>query len=434
MPPVNSATRGAALPARGSRDTAFVTMPPSRSRSTTPFSSCPKPAVPAARRMGFWNRLPNSSRERAWPGTRARRPAPWERAAGAADQVRRHRRGREHRVWPGRGRPRREGSVPSPRQRRRASLPAERYAGACFAPDHRQVRAVEIAALEKHSPGVSPFGVELLRGEHGFRRIGRIGPLVQDAEEDSVRQPRGLERVARRLAQQEETKIALRRPCRNGVGRGHHSQGCRLKLADFLRELSGASGPTPCSALNYRGQAPEADPLARRSSRTSCRLARPAASPAPPTLTASRKRARARAVSVPAETKSVVQEPPRLFLVRSLQTAQTIHQASTRSNGSWRPSVTTSESHGCVVSPLAMSESASAIACGSRPAPASDRRSSGSALGSGEPSRRVTASSYLPSARSGSSPLETVLRAFVPGSCSRRPAQRRHRLLRCCPA
>jgi hypothetical protein len=53
IPPGNSATRGAGLPPRGSRDTALVMRPPTRSRSRTPSSSIPKPAVPAARRMGF---------------------------------------------------------------------------------------------------------------------------------------------------------------------------------------------------------------------------------------------------------------------------------------------------------------------------------------------------------------------------------------------
>ena len=65
MPPRNSATRGARFPSRGSRETALVTRPPSRSRSRTPASSCPKPAVPAARRKGFWNWRPKTLRERS---------------------------------------------------------------------------------------------------------------------------------------------------------------------------------------------------------------------------------------------------------------------------------------------------------------------------------------------------------------------------------
>ena len=53
MPPGNSPTRGAGFPDLGSSETALVTNPPRRSRSSTPSSSLPKPAVPAARRRGF---------------------------------------------------------------------------------------------------------------------------------------------------------------------------------------------------------------------------------------------------------------------------------------------------------------------------------------------------------------------------------------------
>ncbi len=41
IPPANSPTRGGGLPARGSRETALTTMPPSRSSSMTPASSVP---------------------------------------------------------------------------------------------------------------------------------------------------------------------------------------------------------------------------------------------------------------------------------------------------------------------------------------------------------------------------------------------------------
>src|SRR2546422_2132941 len=64
MPPGNSATRGAAWPRRGSGVTALVTMPPSASRSITSRTSQPKPAVPEARRTGFWKVTPNSSEAR----------------------------------------------------------------------------------------------------------------------------------------------------------------------------------------------------------------------------------------------------------------------------------------------------------------------------------------------------------------------------------
>ena len=69
MPPRNSATRGGRFPARGASDTALVTRPPRRSRSMTPSSSRPKPAVPAARRIGFWNRRPKTVRERSEAAT-----------------------------------------------------------------------------------------------------------------------------------------------------------------------------------------------------------------------------------------------------------------------------------------------------------------------------------------------------------------------------
>src|SRR5439155_35455 len=58
MPPRNSATRGAGWPRRGSGVTALVTTPPSASRSITPATSRPNPAVPAARSTGFWKVVP----------------------------------------------------------------------------------------------------------------------------------------------------------------------------------------------------------------------------------------------------------------------------------------------------------------------------------------------------------------------------------------
>src|SRR6266481_4888365 len=60
IPPVNSATRGAACPRRASGVTALVTIPPRASRSMTRDTSRPNPAVPEARRTGFWNETPNS--------------------------------------------------------------------------------------------------------------------------------------------------------------------------------------------------------------------------------------------------------------------------------------------------------------------------------------------------------------------------------------
>src|SRR5438105_10171953 len=60
IPPANSATRGAGCPRRASGVTALVTIPPRASRSITPDTSCPKPAVPEARRTGFWKETPNS--------------------------------------------------------------------------------------------------------------------------------------------------------------------------------------------------------------------------------------------------------------------------------------------------------------------------------------------------------------------------------------
>ena len=86
IPPGNSAARGAGFPDRGWRETDLVIRPPRRSRSTTPASSLPKPAVPAARRMGFWKCWPNSSRERSGRPTRVRRPAwlGWAALSGPA--------------------------------------------------------------------------------------------------------------------------------------------------------------------------------------------------------------------------------------------------------------------------------------------------------------------------------------------------------------
>src|SRR6266545_243842 len=60
MPPRNSATRGAGWPRRASGVTAFVTIPPKASRSMTPATSRPKPAVPAASKTGFWKVTPSS--------------------------------------------------------------------------------------------------------------------------------------------------------------------------------------------------------------------------------------------------------------------------------------------------------------------------------------------------------------------------------------
>ena len=80
MPPRNSATLGGRLPARGWRETAFVTSPPRRSRSRTPSSSRPNPAVPAARSTGFWKRRPKTVRERPGSALTARA------RAGAAER------------------------------------------------------------------------------------------------------------------------------------------------------------------------------------------------------------------------------------------------------------------------------------------------------------------------------------------------------------
>src|SRR5438477_8598231 len=55
IPSSKSATRGADAPSRGSALTALVTRPPIASRSMTPASSWPYPAVPAARMIGFRN-------------------------------------------------------------------------------------------------------------------------------------------------------------------------------------------------------------------------------------------------------------------------------------------------------------------------------------------------------------------------------------------
>src|SRR5712691_1681459 len=60
IPPVNSATRGAGCPRRASGVTALVTIPPKASRSITRDTSRPNPAVPEARRTGFWKETPNS--------------------------------------------------------------------------------------------------------------------------------------------------------------------------------------------------------------------------------------------------------------------------------------------------------------------------------------------------------------------------------------
>jgi hypothetical protein len=81
---------------------------------------------------------------------------------------------------------------------------------AFFASDHCQIGAVEIAGFQKHSSRVSPLRIELLRGEYGFRRIGRIRPLVQNPQEDCMGQPWSLQGVSCSLTDQEEAKIALR--------------------------------------------------------------------------------------------------------------------------------------------------------------------------------------------------------------------------------
>ena len=68
------------------RDTALVTSPPRRSRSMTPSSSRPKPAVPAARRSGFWKERPKTVRESA-----ARRSRLEPAAVGSRRRACRHR-------------------------------------------------------------------------------------------------------------------------------------------------------------------------------------------------------------------------------------------------------------------------------------------------------------------------------------------------------
>src|SRR5439155_3095665 len=47
----------------GSGVTALVTRPPSATRSMTPTSSRPNPAVPAASNTGFWNVVPRTVTE-----------------------------------------------------------------------------------------------------------------------------------------------------------------------------------------------------------------------------------------------------------------------------------------------------------------------------------------------------------------------------------
>src|SRR5436189_89648 len=84
MPPRNSATRGAGWPRRGSGVTALLTTPPSASRSITPATSHPNPAVPARRRTGFWKVVPRRAMSLTGGPPAARRGAERRVARGAA--------------------------------------------------------------------------------------------------------------------------------------------------------------------------------------------------------------------------------------------------------------------------------------------------------------------------------------------------------------